>query len=56
MARDMVTLYRGDLAREIVVSLMNDAMKIGESRRARLWRQVLWRIRRIEKEDHARLN
>lgn len=54
MARGMKALYP-DLAREIALSLMNDAMMIGESRRARLWWDVLVRIGRIEEEEAGRV-
>ena len=37
-----------ELAREIALSLMNDAMMIGESVRARLWWDVLVRIGRMQ--------
>jgi hypothetical protein len=55
MARGMKALYP-ELAREIVVSLLNDAMMIGESARARLWRDVLARISRIEEEEGLRIH
>jgi hypothetical protein len=55
MARKMIRTYP-DLANEIVLSLMRDAMRIGESRRAELWRQVLARIERLQKEKRDRLN
>jgi hypothetical protein len=49
MARGMMTLYP-ELAREIALSLMNDAIMIGENKRAWLWWDVLVRIGRIEEE------
>lgn len=52
MARGMVTLYP-DLASEIALSLMNDAMMIGENARARLWWDVLVRIGRIQDEERS---
>ena len=54
MARGMKALYP-ELAREIALSLMNDAMMIGESTRARLWWDVLVRIGRIEEEEAGRV-
>lgn len=50
MARGMMMLYP-ELAREIALSLMNDAIMIGESKRAWLWWDVLVRIGRIEEEE-----
>jgi hypothetical protein len=50
MARGMKALYP-QLAREIAVSLMNDAISIGENKRAWLWWDVLVRIGRIEEEE-----
>ena len=55
MARKMIRLYP-DLASEIALSLMRDAMRIGESRRAELWREVLARIGRLQKEKRDGLN
>ncbi|HEY1876352.1 MAG TPA: hypothetical protein VGG66_02745 [Rhizomicrobium sp.] len=55
MARKMFRLYP-DLASEIASSLMRDAMKIGESRRAELWRDVLARIARMQKKRRDRLH
>ena len=55
MAREMMLLYPG-LAHEIALSLMRDAMMIGESTRARLWWDVLVRIGRIEDEGRVRLH
>ena len=55
MARGMKALYP-DLAREIVVSLMNDAVMIGESARAWLWWDVLVRLGRIEEEERIRIH
>jgi hypothetical protein len=49
MARGMMTLYP-DLAGEIALSLMDDAMLNGESARARLWWDVLVRIGRLKQE------
>jgi hypothetical protein len=49
MARKMVRLYP-ELASEIVLGLMNDAMMIGESARAKLWWDVLVRIRRMQQD------
>lgn len=51
----MMTLYP-ELAREIAVSLMNDALMIGESKRAWLWWDVLVRIGRIEQEERVRIH
>ena len=55
MARGMMELYP-DLAHEIVFSLMNDAITIGESVRARLWWDVLVRIGRMQGEERGVLN
>jgi hypothetical protein len=55
MARGIMALYP-ELAREIAVSMMNDAIMIGESTRARLWWDVLVRIGRIEREERVRLH
>ena len=55
MARGMVTLYP-ELASEIALSLMNDAMMIGESARARLWWDVLVRIGRIQAQESIRVH
>ena len=55
MARGMKALYP-DMAREIAASLMNDAMMIGESTRARLWWDVLVRIGRIEEEEGLQIH
>jgi hypothetical protein len=55
MARKMIRLYP-NLASEIALSLMRDAMMIGESRRAELWRDVLARIGRIQQEKRGRLH
>jgi hypothetical protein len=52
MARGMIALYP-DLASEIAASLMNDAMMIGESARAKLWWDVLVRIGRIRGEERT---
>jgi len=51
----MMTLYP-ELAREIAVCLMNDAISIGESARAWLWWDVLVRIGRIENEENVRIH
>ena len=53
MARKMMRLYP-DLASEIVLSLMNDAMTIGENTRAQLWWEVLVRIGRMQEEKRFR--
>lgn len=55
MARGMLTLYP-EMAREIAVSLMNDAISIGENTRAWLWWDVLVRIGRIEEEERVRVH
>lgn len=55
MARGMVALYP-DLAGEIALSLMNDAIKIGEDVRARLWWDVLVRITRMQDKDGAQIH
>ena len=55
MARGIMALYP-ELAREIALSMMNDAMMIGESTRARLWWDVLVSIGRIEQEERVRLH
>jgi hypothetical protein len=55
MARGMMTLYP-DLAGEIALSLMNDAMMIGESARALLWWDVLVRIGRLQEEERVRVH
>jgi hypothetical protein len=55
MARKMIRLYP-DLASEIAHSLMCDAMKIGENRRAELWREVLARIGRMQRKKRGPLN
>ena len=55
MARGMMTLYP-ELAREIALSLMNDAMLIGESQRAWLWWDVLVRIGRMEEEERGSIH
>ena len=55
MARKIVRLYP-ELASEIASSLMRDAMMIGESRRAELWRDVLTRIGRMQQKRRGRLN
>ena len=55
MARGMVTLYP-DLAGEIALSLMNDAMMIGESARAMLWWDVLVRIGRLQEKERIRIH
>ena len=55
MARGMITLYP-DLAGEIALSLMNDAMMIGESARAMLWWDVLVRIGRLQEEERIRIH
>jgi hypothetical protein len=55
MARKMFRLYP-ELASEIASSLMHDAIKIGESRRAELWRDVLARIGRMQKRRRGRLH
>ena len=49
MARGMLALYP-DLAGEIALSLMHDAITIGECARAQLWWDVLLRITRIKDE------
>ena len=55
MARGMMTLYP-DMASEIVLSLLNDAMMIGESTRARLWWDVLVRIGRMQAQERIRVH
>jgi hypothetical protein len=55
MARGMKALYP-EMAREIVVGLLNDAMMIGESTRARLWWDVLVRLGRIEEEEGLQIH
>ena len=55
MARGMITLYP-DLAGEIALSLMNDAMLIGESARAMLWWDVLVRIGRMQSQERIQLH
>jgi hypothetical protein len=55
MARGMMQLYP-DLASEIALSLMNDAMMIGESTRARLWWDVLVRIGRMQRAERVRIH
>jgi hypothetical protein len=55
MAREMMALYP-DLASEIALSLMNDAMMIGENARARLWWDVLVRIGRMQEDGHIRVH
>ena len=55
MARGIMALYP-DLAREIALSMMNDAIMIGESTRAQLWWDVLVRIGRIEQEERIQLH
>jgi hypothetical protein len=55
MARGRIELYP-DLAHEIALSLMNDAITIGESTRARLWWDVLVRIGRLQGEEIGVLN
>jgi hypothetical protein len=55
MARGMMQLYP-DLASEIALSLMNDAMMIGESTRARLWWDVLVRIGRMQQAERVRIH
>jgi hypothetical protein len=55
MARKMIRLYP-DLASEIALSLMHDAIRIGESRRAELWREVLARIGRLQQKKRGPLN
>ena len=55
MARGMLTLYP-EMAREIAVSLMNDAISIGENTRAWLWWDVLVRIGRIEEQERVRVH
>jgi hypothetical protein len=55
MARGMMELYP-ELAHEIAFSLMNDAILIGESVRARLWWDVLVRISRMQGIEHGALN
>jgi hypothetical protein len=55
MARGMIELYP-ELAHEIAFSLMNDAITIGESTRARLWWDVLVRIGRMQGEERIALN
>ena len=55
MARGMMALYP-DLAGEIALSLMNDAMSIGESARALLWWDVLVRIGRLQEEERVRIH
>ena len=55
MARGMITLYP-DLAGEIALSLMNDAMMIGESARAMLWWDVLVRIGRLQEKERIRIH
>jgi len=52
MARGMIELYP-ELAHEIALSLMNDAMLIGESVRAQLWWDVMVRIGRMQGVSHA---
>ena len=55
MARGILTLYP-ELAREIALSLMNDAISIGESKRAWLWWDVLVRISRMAEEEQVRIH
>ena len=55
MARGMVRLYP-DLADEIALSLMNDAMMIGENARALLWWDVLVRIGRLRDQERVRIH
>lgn len=55
MARGMMTLYP-DLAGEIALSLMNDAMLIGENARAMLWWNVLVRIGQLQEEERVRVH
>jgi hypothetical protein len=55
MARKIIRAYP-DLASEIALSLMRDAMRIGESRRAELWRKVLARIGQLQQEKRGPLN
>jgi len=55
MARGMMVLYP-DLAGEIALSLMNDAMSIGESARALLWWDVLVRIGRLQEKERVRIH
>jgi len=52
MARGMIELYP-EQAHEIALSLMNDAMLIGESVRAQLWWDVMVRIGRMQGVSHA---
>jgi hypothetical protein len=55
MAREMLALYP-ELASEIVLRLLDDAMMIGESTRARLWWDVLVSIGRLREEEHVRVH
>ena len=55
MARKMMRLYP-ELASEIVLSLMNDAIMIGESARARRWWDVLVRIGRMQEKAGVRIH
>ena len=55
MARKMMRLYP-ELASEIVLSLMNDAIMIGESARAQLWWDVLVRIGRMQEKAGVRVH
>jgi hypothetical protein len=55
MARKMFRMYP-DLASEIAFNLMRDAISIGESRRAELWRDVLARIGRMQQKRRGRLH
>lgn len=55
MARGMMALYP-ELAHEIAFSLMNDAILIGESVRARLWWDVMVRIGRMQGQEHGALH
>ncbi len=55
MAREMLALYP-ELASEIVLRLLDDAMMIGESTRARLWWDVLVSIGRLREEERVRVH
>ena len=55
MAREMMALYP-DLASEIVLSLLNDAIMTGENTRARLWWDVLVRIGRMQQQERVRIH
>lgn len=55
MAREMLELYP-ELASEIVLRLLDDAMMIGESTRARLWWDVLVSIGRMREDERVRVH